>query len=327
MPIGSLSHVGIAKETTFGTAVAATDYVRFASETIAETIEQVKSDINMAIVDDSPYQEGLHTVAGDVKGDVYPNIIGHFLRSALGAPVSTQPNSGTAPTVYQHVFTPSQTNFATTNALPSYTLEVNRDLGAANAFQYVGAVVNELTMDFGVDTKIMNFTAAILAKALQGLITKTTPSFDAQDPFVWSQVSVQLNSATNANISTFEIGVKNALDARPTLDGTKTVNRILRNGKREFPVKFTVELQDTTEYQLWKNQSEVPLTITLTGANIASTYNYSIKFEFPKFHFNAFPINVSGAGVITAAMDGWGEYDPTSTYGMRVTLVNTKSSY
>jgi hypothetical protein len=32
-------------------------------------------------------------------------------------------------------------------------------------------------------------------------------------------------------------------------------------------------------------------------------------------------------GVITAAMDGWGEYDPASLYGMRVTLINTKSSY
>lgn len=327
MPIGSLSHVGLAKEATFGTAVAATDYVRFASETITETIEQVKSDQNMAIVDDSPYQEGLHTVAGDVKFDVYPNIIGHFLRSALGAPVTTQPNSSTAPTVYQHVFTPAQTAFATTNALPSYTLEVNRDLGASNAFQYVGAIVDQLTIDFGASTKIMTSTASILAKALQGLISKTTPSFDAQDPFVWSQASIQLNSVTNTNISEFEVGVKNSLEAIPTLDGTKTVNRILRNAKREFPVKFTVELQDTTEYNLWKAQTEVPLTITLTGANIASTYNYSIKFEFPKFHFNAFPINVSGAGVITAAMDGWGEYDPSSLYGMRVTLVNTKSSY
>lgn len=327
MPIGSLSHIGLSKETTFGTAAAATDYVRFASETIAETIEQVKSDMNMAIVDEAPYQEGLHTVQGDVKFDVYPNIIGHFLRSALGAPVTTQPNSGTAPTVYQHVFTPIQTNFATSNCLPSYTLEVNRDLGASNAFQYVGAIVDQLTMDFGVGTKNMTATATVIAKALQGLITKTTPTFDVQDPFVWSQASIQLNSASNTNIAEFEVGVKNSLDARPVMDGTKTVNRVLRSAKREFPVKFTVELQDTTEYQLWKNQSEVPLTITLTGANIASTYNYSIKFEFPKFHFNAFPINVSGAGVITAAMDGWGEYDPTSTYGMRVTLINTKSSY
>jgi hypothetical protein len=32
MPIGALAHVGIAKEVTFGTAVAATDYIKFASE-------------------------------------------------------------------------------------------------------------------------------------------------------------------------------------------------------------------------------------------------------------------------------------------------------
>lgn len=321
MPIGSLSHVGFAKEGTFGTAVASTDYVRFASETITETIEQVKSEIMNGTVDESPYYQGLHTIAGDVTFDVRPNIIGHFLRSALGAPVSTQQGATTA---YQHVFTPAQQNFATNCALPPYTFEINRDL--ASAWQYSGSVVNELDFTFGVDKKVLNCKSSILAKSAT-TIAKTTPSFEVTDAFTWNMATVTLNSVANANVSSVEVGVKNSLDARPTLDGTRNINRILRNGKRTFPIKLTVELQDLTEYNLFIAQNEVPLSIVLTGANIASTYNYTFQVDVSKFHFNAFPINVSGSGVITAVIDGWAEYDPSVQYAAKFTLINTKTSY
>jgi hypothetical protein len=322
MPIGALSHIGIGKETTFGTPVAATDYIKFASETLNESIEQVKSDILNAVVDEAPYYEGMHTIAGDISFDVAPNILGFFLRSALGAPTTTTidgPNN-----VYQHVFTPAQTNFATNCALPPYTFEINRDVG--QAYQYTGCVVNELDFTVGVDKKILNAKASIIAKAL-ALITKTTPSFPVQDAFTWNQAAITFNGSTNTNFASIEFGVKNELDARPTLDGTRTINRILRNGKRSFPVKFTLELVDQTEYNLFRAQNEVALSIVLTGPVIATTNNYKLQIDIPKFHFNAFPVNVSGAGVITAAVDGWGEYDPTNLYAAKFTLVNTKSSY
>jgi hypothetical protein len=320
MPIGSLAHVGLAKETTFGTAVPATDYIRFASEGISEEIEQVASEILNGVVDEAGSYEGMHNVAGDVAFDVYPNVVGNLLRSALGAPVTTMVVAG----VYSHVFTPVQSNFSNVCALPPYTIEVNRDL--EQAFQYAGCVINELTFSFGTDKKIMSGSAAILAKKL-ALIAKTTPSFDVQDPFIWNQATITLNSAVNKDVSTAEFGVKNSLEARATLDGTREISRILRNGKRSFPVKFTLELKDMTEYNLFRAQNEVPLKIEFIGPVISGANNYKITIDIPKFHFNAFPINVDGAGALTAQVDGVAEYDPTSLYGMKVTLVNSKVSY
>lgn len=320
MPYGSLAHIGLGKETTFGTAVAATDYIRFASEGISEEIEQVKSEVLNGVVDEAPQYEGAHTVKGDVSFDVYPNIVGNLLRSALGAPVTTMIVAG----VYSHVFTPVQSNFSNVCALPPYTIEVNRDF--AQAFQYAGGVVDELTFNFGSDKKIMTGQAAIIAKAL-ALIAKTVPSFDAQDPFTWNQATVTLNGTANTNVSTIEFGVKNSLEAKDTLDGTRNISRILRNGKRTFPVKFSLELQDMAEYNLFKAQNEVTLKIELVGAVISGGNNYKITIDIPKFHFNAFPINVGGAGAVTTQVDGLAEYDPTSLYGMKVTLVNSKVSY
>jgi hypothetical protein len=130
MPFGVLAHIGLGKETTYGTPVAASDYIRFASEGLSEEIEQVVSDNIIGVVDEGASVEGAHTISGDISFDVYPNNIGHLLRSALGAPVTTSVGTG----VYQHVFTPTQNNFSNVCALPPYTFEVNRDL--AQAFQY-----------------------------------------------------------------------------------------------------------------------------------------------------------------------------------------------
>jgi hypothetical protein len=320
MPFGVLAHIGLGKETTYGTAVAATDYIRFASEGLSEEIEQVVSDNIIGVVDEGTSVEGAHTISGDISFEVYPNNIGHLLRAALGAPVTTSVGTG----VYQHVFTPTQSNFSNVCALPPYTFEVNRDL--AQAFQYSGGVVDSLTFSFGTDSKIMKASASVIAKAL-AMITKTTPSFDIADPFLWNQAVITLNGVQNTNLSTLEFGVSNSLEGRATLDGTKVISRVLRNGARTFPIKFSLELQDMAEYNLFKAQNGVPLKIELTGGVISGANNYKITIDVPKFRFNSFPINVDGTGALTVSAEGAGKYDFTSLYGMKVTLVNSKTSY
>jgi hypothetical protein len=324
MPYGQLSHVGIGKEVTWGTAVAASDYIKFASEGLTEEIEQVISEAMQGIVDESPSFEGLHNIAGDVSFDVYPNIIGHLLRSAFGAPVSSQPDATNNPSVYQHEFTPVQPNFSNICALPPYTFEVHRDL--ESAFQYAGAVVNDLTFNFGTDTKIMQGTAALIAKKL-ALITKTTPSFEATNPFLWNQATITIGGASKNDVQTLQFGVNNSLEGRTTLDGTREISRIWRNGWRTFPVSFTFDLDDLTEFTRFRSQSEVAATIELTGATISGTYNHKLTIEIPKLRYTAFPINVGGAEAITASVEGAAKYDAALAHAMKITLTNTTSSY
>lgn len=319
-PYGALAHIGIGKEVTYGTAVAATDYLRFASEGLSEEIEQIISENIMGVFDEGPSFEGLHNISGDISGDVYPNAIGHLLRSAFGAPVTTSPTAG----VYQHVFTPVQSNFSNVCALPPYTIEINRDL--VQAFQYAGAVVNDLNFSFGTDNKIMKFTSAIIAKKLS-LIAKTVPSLEATNPFLWHQATVTLDSLLNKDVSTAEFGINNNLEGRATLDGTKEISRILRNGVRTFPVKFSLELQDMTEYNKFRAQNEVPLKIELIGGVISGSEKFKLTVDIPKFRFAAFPINVDGAGAITTQVDGSAKYDPASLFAMKITLVNSKATY
>jgi hypothetical protein len=324
MPQGALSHIGIGKETTFGTAVAASDYLRFISESLTEEIEQVISAAMGGIFDEGASYEGAHTIAGDLVYEAYPNGLGHLLRAAVGAPVTTQPDASGSPTVYQHVFTPIQTNFSSASALPPYSLEIDRNF--SQAFQYAGCLVNDLTVSFGTDTKIMQATAAIIAKKLS-MITATSPTLETTSPFLWNQAAISINSGANTDVQTLDFGVNNSLEGRATIDGTKEVSRILRNGKRSFPVNFTFDLQDLTEFNRFRNQTEISASIVLTGALISGSQNFKLLIEIPKLRYTAFPINVGGAETITAQVTGQAKYDATSAYAMRVTLTNTKASY
>lgn len=324
MRFGALTHVGLGKETTFGTPVAASDYIQFASEGITEEIEQVISQSLNNTVDEPPTFEGLHSIAGELSFEVFPNVLGHILRSALGAPATTQPDATNNPTVYEHIFTPVQDNFSTVCALPPYTLEVHRDL--EQAFQYAGAVVNDLSFNFGTDTKIMQGSASIIAKAL-ALISATTPSFETNDPFLWHQSSITIDGASNNDLQTLDFAINNSLEGRATLNGSKTVSRIRRNGRRTFPVNFTYDISDLTEFNKFRNQNEIPVKIELTGASISGTYNHKLTIDIPKFRYTAFPINVGGAETITAQVNGVAKYDKAVGYGMKVTLVNTEASY
>lgn len=324
MPNGALAHLGLGKEATWGTAVAASDYLKFVSEGITKEIEQVIAESMSGIVDEAPSFEGMHTITGDISTDVYPNSLGHLLRSAFGAPTTTQPDAVNNPTVYQHVFTPAQSEFSNVCALPPYTVEVHRDL--AQAFQYAGTVINDLTLNFGTDNKIMRASASVIAKKL-ALIAKTTPSFENTAPFLWDQAAISIGGTANTDVSTLEFGVNNSLEGRATLDGSKDVSRIKRSGKRTFPVSFTMDLTSLTEFNRFNSQGEVAASITLTGAAITGTYAFKMTVDIPKLRYTAFPINVGGAGEVTAQVTGSAKYDNTSAYAAKVTLVNTKSAY
>jgi hypothetical protein len=324
MPIGSLAHVGLGKETTWGTAAAVNDYIRFASEGLNEEIEQVISEVLNGIVDEGASFEGLHNISGDLSFDIYPNVLGHMLRSAFGAPVTTQPDAAGSPTVYEHIFTPVQSNFSNVCALPPYTYEVHRDL--EQAFQYAGAVINDLTFSFGTDTKIMQGTAAIIAKKLE-LISQTTPSFESTNPFLWHQATITLGGEVNGDVQTLQFGVNNSLEGRATLNNTKEISRVLRSGKRTFPISFTLDLKDLAEFIRFRSQSEVAAKIELVGETISGSYANKLTIDIPKLRYTAFPINVGGAESFTASVEGTAKYDNASAYAMKVTLVNTKSAY
>ena len=109
-PEGKLSHIGIAGETYWGTAVAAADYLKFSSESLALSIEDLVSGSLNGYRDESESHEGLNTVAGDTVHDVHPTNLGYFLRSFFGHPATVAHGTSS----YTHVFNPESGILAST---------------------------------------------------------------------------------------------------------------------------------------------------------------------------------------------------------------------
>ncbi|GAH35493.1 unnamed protein product, partial [marine sediment metagenome] len=102
-----------------------------------------------------------------------------------GAPAATEAR--------EHVFTPIKTHaqeFDDDCPLRPYTLEVFKDDGAGvTAFEFMGSVVNKLSLAFSTTDKILKATCGILAKDLDK-ITHTELGLEATNPFMWDDAKI-----------------------------------------------------------------------------------------------------------------------------------------
>ena len=322
MAEGRLAHIGIGKETTWGTPVAAEDYVRFVSESLVEETEELTGESIRATRDHPDSKQGLISVAGDIELEVYPGTIGYFLRSIFGDPTSQLVGASNA---YQHEFIPSDTPFSDDCAGWPYTFEVYRDLDQAD--QYAGCVVNTLSFSFGVGQKILRATASIIGKQMTK-ISKTTPSFADEDVFTWDQATIQIGGAQNNNLESLELSFEAGLAGVPLLNGTKRVAKVLPDGFRTGSGTLTFGVvDDHTEYDKYIGWTTQAMQIKFEGALIEGSYKYTLQFDFPKVLYRSYPINVSGSGRLTVGADVKFERDPSQGYMVKVTLINTKSDY
>ena len=109
-PEGKLSSMGIAGETIWGTPVAAADYLKFSSESLSLSIEDLISASLNGRRDEADSHEGLNTIAGETVHEVHPTGLGYFLRSFFGHPATVAHGTSS----YTHVFNPESGVLAAT---------------------------------------------------------------------------------------------------------------------------------------------------------------------------------------------------------------------
>ncbi|HID55753.1 TPA: hypothetical protein EYP37_04430 [Candidatus Poribacteria bacterium] len=324
MPIGARAYLGLAKETTWGTPVAPSVYIPFVSESVTDTIEELVGEGIRNLFDEPPSYQGLKSVAGDIEVEVLPEFIGHFLNAAFGSVSSTQPDPTGAPSVYRHTFTPTQTAASTECDLPSYTLEIDRDF--ESAFQIAGAAATSFEFTIGTGAKIAHATISFIAKSISTK-TKTSPSYEATNPFLWDQLTATLGGAAFGKLSDITISLDNALEGVPLLNGSDEIARIRRNDFRTVTISGTIIPDNLDEWTAFRNGTETELIIDLLGEAIEGGYSYELKFTMPKFRWLAVPINVGGPGYVSIGFSGKAKYDVTNGFAIQAELTNTTTGY
>jgi len=230
-----------------------------------------------------------------------------------------------ASTAKQHIFTPMQTKAQEFHAdcpLFPYTLEVYRDQG--QAFQFLGAVVNNLALNFSITDKILKATCGIIAKDL-GSVDATGLSLEATNPFVWENAVIKIGEIQNNNLESFGLSWENHCVAKYFLNNSPLAGKIIRDGFRTIPVNFTIDFTDRVEYDYFIAGTERAFQIKFIGASCETGYYYTLQIDLPLVRYLAWPINISGPGRITCAVTGKAKYHADG-YPMKVTLINLKDT-
>ena len=154
MPLGNRGHIGIKKETTWGTRVVGANdvYLPFISEGLTQDIEDVVSAIQRGILDEPKSYQGQKGFAGPLVMEVHPVSIGHILRSALGVPTggafadSAETEVCDCETVFEHESTSVITTLdSTIKKKGSYSSKIAVALGAV-VNEVIGSRI--ITFDF-----------------------------------------------------------------------------------------------------------------------------------------------------------------------------------
>lgn len=318
MPYGIQGHLGIAKETTWGTGVAATDYVKMLNENVALAFDRfdiVNVHGSLAEPDD---QAGVKRLEGDIVFPGHPISIGYFLRSAFsGVNTITVVGSGV---LWTTRFKTPTADFASGVAGAPYTLEIARDVTSAH--RYTGAMVNRLTLSYAPNQEL-RVTAGIIAKSTS-LIAKTSPTFPGSPakPFTFDTASVQLAGAATTRIEALTIAIDNQFEGIPALNLTDEVAKILRRGPQMLNISGTFEFADVTEYLDFLNQTERQLKVSVTKAN-----SFAMVLDIPRMVYTAYPAAIAGRERITVDFEGKGFYHSGSGTAIQIDLTTVKSDF
>jgi len=260
--------LGLGKESTYGTAVAATRYL--------EAIASIKPDQNWIIpppIASRAFRKrnlGPYRARGTI-GDfsVEPENIGELLLGVFGSVTTTNPVAG----VYSHTFSPADT-------LPSYTVR----MGVEQTERVLpGGLVEALTVKFAHDKDVMA-NAEILSGFLETKAAIGTPTISALQALNMQDAASVLTIAIidkRTLVYDLELTIKNNIPFdKGDLSGRTFATK--RVGQRMVDGKLSAYFDNTIEYDRFINGGEFKLIITAVGPIIESTYKYQLGFELRK---------------------------------------------
>ncbi len=314
---GFVGFVGIAKESSYGTPVGATDYFEIMSENLSESIDRFPTrNVFGGFYDPDDYA-GARRAAGSLSMFGHPVSMGILLKAAMSTISGSPVLSG-----FLHLsrFISTKSDFSNTIACQPYTLEINRDVTSSH--QFAGAVCNRLQLALAPNQDL-RLTADWIAQAGL-LLAQTTPTYPGSptDPFTFETASLSIGGSATARWEAFSMNINNNLDGILALNASNNIIRVRRRGPQEVTIGGTIDFTDVAEFLDFKNQTERQLQLTLTRAN-----SFSLLIDVPRFVYTSFPTGIAGRDRLTINVAGKARYSTTSAVAVSLGLTTTKSNY
>jgi hypothetical protein len=251
------SYLGLALETTKGTAVTATDFVPITLNSFkpVEMINELfDKGIRGSMVENYNYVQGRRHTEIDFGGPVFADTIGYWLAGVLGDVTTT---GSTAP--YTHAIALKNSVGASGDAQPK-ALTIT-DYYSANTRQFPGCQAHDFELTFNADG-MLEYTAKVTGYP-SATTTAPAPSFSTVLPTqVWTgAVTIGGTSISNSTTGSLKL--------------TRKVDPIFGIANTQAPYSVFVGALEVTGKITFVMENDTQLTNFLSNTQPALTFNWS----------------------------------------------------
>jgi hypothetical protein len=318
--MGYRATVGLAPETTYGTAVAPTEFLEIKGSTLSfKQAKQVLGDLISGGAYRSKIVSLNKSVGGDISLPVNPDSgLGWILKSFCNASPTSAVLSGSA---YGHTFLGS----GASDVISKGSLTIQQVIDDY-AQDYTGCVTSAIKLSVSAGG-LLEMSASFVGKdmAIQG--SPTSASFSTQLPITYGTVAITKGGSA-ITVKSAEVTLENGVSGGGDELGSFNIRKVERG---VYTVKGTLELyfEDNTYYTDFINNNNFALVISAdNGTAIASTYKYALNLTLGKCYIVDNPIpEISGKGAFVQRVAFEAVYKDSTDQDFKFVLQNSKTSY
>lgn len=276
MALSRKQWLGVAREATAGTMQAnPTLYLptkgkfKNLKKRLYFTEDRNTRDGNNEVRDGSLHSEG------DLQGAWYNDAAPYLLLAFMGTDTATQPNAGTAPTVYSHALTLAD------NPLPIDFWKGYDSFVYKMAYNVVKSI--KFKWQAGESDKGLDYTATTLGQPFVKMTTGIpTPTFTSLAPFAGWMPTIQFSGAASTDIEEMEIDLEQKWTLWFPSNGSQNWVTAYP-GERTAKLSFTARFDTDTLYQKYASGTGVDdhINVSFVGDLIAATYSQTLTLDFP----------------------------------------------
>ena len=319
MGYGFAGHIGLSRETNWGSGTSATSYIEALSEDLTLSIDRFSHKAIIGSLAEPDDTAALRRVTGSVRFAAQPVALGHFLKGVLNTVSCTGVVSGTL-MLNEFFTTAGGTDFSAEVPLQPWSFEVFRDV--TTSVQYTGIQVDGLTLQVDQNAALM-CEAKLIGRGAAPL-AKTVPTFPGSPskPFTFDSCSLSIGGAGTALIETLSIEINNNLQGLGALNLSTNIAKVRRSNHQMVTLRGTMDFATMTEYMNFVNQTEQAFTLSFTRAN-----SFQLVVSLPRVVYTAFPLGIPGRERITVSMEGKAYFHTGSGHAIKASLTTINSYF
>lgn len=319
--------VGIAEETTYGTPIASAEWLDVVREGVVAAQNFIDAE-TAAQRTRRMRPPGGYSVGGPIEMIVNPDNITKLLKWLLGD-VTTTDDGEVTPVAYKHEFEPAQT-------LKSFTIEICPDVGAQSK-QIGGGICRSIA--FAAEAREVITASVEVFGQKDKLISPTTPTLSALDPFVFFEGDLKLETVSVAAAEAFRCTIANDIPDDVHVIGSRFIPGIRLQGL-EVTGDMDIAFLNWDYYKRFWGGAAVtepatrPETVALqfvaTGpanGSVGSGFeNYLFQIDLPKVTLDTSEATFDRRDRVVESLGFTALYDATATYAVKVTVINKKTA-